>query len=297
MTKIVRILALILVALSPHLLFAQQDHLSKIISLTKSFKGKVSISVLRMEDNDTLSYNGNNYCIMDNVFKLPIAITLLNNIDKGKLSLNEKIFVSVKEITADNWSPLRDKYPKGDIEISIEDLLSYMLVSSDNVAGDILLKRIGGPKKVEDYMRSIGIKDMAMAASEVEINGAWNIQYTNWCTPNAMVKLLAMLQKRKLLSNNSNTLLLKMMENSTTGSNRIKGLLPAGTVVAHRTGTSGINKKGITTATNDIGIIHTPNGEHIILAVFINDAEEDEKAIDALIAHITKEIFDDALKH
>jgi beta-lactamase class A len=297
MLKIIRGLIITIVVSAPMHLHAQQDLLTRIINTTKQINGKVSVSVLHLEDGDTLSYNGNHYCIMDNVFKLPIAITLLNSIDKGKLSLDEKIFISLKEITADNWSPLRDKYPEGDIELPISDLLSYMIVSSDNVAGDILLKRIGGPKKVEDYMRNIGVKDIAMAASEIEINGAWNIQYTNWCTPNAMIKLLSLLYNKKILSKSNNALLLKMMENSTTGPNRIKGLLPVGTTVAHRTGTSGANKKGIITATNDIGIINTPNGEHIALSIFVNDAKEDEKTIDALIARIAKEVYDDAVRH
>lgn len=81
------------------------------------------------------------------------------------------------------------------------------------------------------------------------------------------------------------------MEASSTGPNQIKGLLPAGTIVAHKTGRSG-NNNGITAATNDAGIITLPNGKHLAIAVFITNSSVDLPARESVIARIAKAAYD-----
>ena len=80
------------------------------------------------------------------------------------------------------------------------------------------------------------------------------------------------------------------MTDSTPGAKRLKNLLPAGTAVAHKTGTSG-TQNGITAATNDIGIITLPNGKHIAIAIFVSDSPADEKTREAVIAKIAKAVW------
>ena len=75
------------------------------------------------------------------------------------------------------------------------------------------------------------------------------------------------------------------MTESKPGQKRLKGLLPAGTAVAHKTGTSG-TVKGVTAATNDIGIITLPNGKRLAIAVFVADSPADEATREGVIAKI-----------
>ena len=86
-------------------------------------------------------------------------------------------------------------------------------------------------------------------------------------------------------------LLVKFMIESTPGPKSLKGLLPAGTIVAHKTGTSG-TKNGITAATNDIGIITLPNGKHLAIAVFVADSAADEASREGVIAKIARAVWD-----
>jgi beta-lactamase class A len=81
------------------------------------------------------------------------------------------------------------------------------------------------------------------------------------------------------------------MIDSTTGPKRLKGLLPKGTAVAHKTGTGG-TQSGSTSATNDIGIIYLPNGNHLAVAVFVSDSSADEKTRESVIARIAKASWD-----
>jgi beta-lactamase class A len=84
------------------------------------------------------------------------------------------------------------------------------------------------------------------------------------------------------------------MLEASSGPNRIKGLLPAGTPVAHKTGSSGV-EWGMIPATNDVGLITLPDGRRLALAVFVTDAHTDQDACEHVIAAIAREIYDEAL--
>jgi beta-lactamase class A len=81
------------------------------------------------------------------------------------------------------------------------------------------------------------------------------------------------------------------MAESRPGAKRLKGLLPAGTVVGHKTGTSGI-ENGITAATNDIRIVTLPNGKHLAIAVFVADSPADEATREGVIAKVARAVWD-----
>lgn len=86
-----------------------------------------------------------------------------------------------------------------------------------------------------------------------------------------MVRLLKLFQQGQGLSKSSRALLMQWMTETETGLKRLKGNLPPGTVVAHKTGTS-YTVNGVTVATNDVGLITLPNGQHLAIAVFVMDS-------------------------
>ncbi|MGZ3820586.1 MAG: class A beta-lactamase, subclass A2 [Mucilaginibacter sp.] len=278
--------------LVPYSALAQQDSLrAQIIQIAGQAKGIVGVSILGLESRDTLNYNGNARLVMHSVMKFPIAMTVLNLVDKGKYKLDQKFKVSKKDLPTGTWSPLRDKYPDG-TEIALSDLLSYMVSLSDNNACDFLLKKLGGPETVENYIRSLGINGINIVASEGDMAKAWEVQYTNWCKPADVVHLLDIFYEGKALSKSSNEFLWKIMTETSTGPHRIKGLLPQGAIVAHKTGTSGTNDEGLTPATNDVGIITLPNGKHLAIAVLVCNSKADETTRDGVIAQIAKAAWD-----
>jgi beta-lactamase class A len=119
------------------------------------------------------------------------------------------------------------------------------------------------------------------------------VQYTNWGKPADLVQLLDILYKGKALSKTSNDFLWKIMTETSTGPNRIKGLLPKDVVVAHKTGSSGTNDAGLTPATNDVGIITLSNGKHLAIAIMVCNSKADETTRDAVIAKIAKAAWDE----
>jgi beta-lactamase class A len=264
---------------------------AQIQEIAKDAKGTVGFAMLGIENRDTLSYNGRLHSPMQSVMKFPIAITVLHGIDEGTFKLDQLIHISKSDLPP-TYSPLRDKFPEGNVNVSIKDLLSYMVSLSDNNACDILLKTLGGTDVVDNYMHSFGIKQIAIKASEFEMAQAWDVQFTNWVQPKEMIRLLDIATKPNFLSKASHDELWKIMEATSTGPNQIKGLLPAGTTVAHKTGRSGTNDKGISAATNDVGIITLPNGKHLAVAVFVSNSVVDLPACESVIARIAKAVYD-----
>ncbi|MCR8559490.1 class A beta-lactamase, subclass A2 [Mucilaginibacter sp. BJC16-A38] len=291
MKKFLLSAGLMLILLPPFFVKAQTALREQITTIAKSSKGIVGVSILGLESRDTLSVSGDARLVMHSVMKFPIALTVLHWVDSGKLTLDKKIHIKKKDLPK-TYSPLRDKYPDGNVDVSIADLLSYMVSLSDNDACDILLKVIDGPKTVQDYMLHIGIRGIAVRASEADMASSWELQYTNWCKPKEATILLDKFYKGEILSKPNTDFLYKILSETSTGPHRIKGLLPAGTVVAHKTGTSPTNDSGLSPATNDVGIITLPNGKHLAISIFVCNSTDDEATRDAVIAKIAKAAYD-----
>jgi beta-lactamase class A len=155
---------------------------------------------------------------------------------------------------------------------------------------------------VQSYLTQIGIRDIKIVNTEKEFGQDWNAQYQNWSTPLEATNLLRSLMVEAYPSGNLSpkpgdvvtqlqTVVIPFMTNSVTGPNRLKGLLPKDTTVAHKTGTGG-TRDGINAATNDIGIIYLSNGKHLAIAVFISDSLADDRTREAVIARIAKAAWD-----
>jgi len=282
----------LLFALSFFRCFSQISPEQEIKQYASNINGNVGVHAILLETGETISYQADQQFPMQSVYKFPIAMAVLHQIDQGKLSLNQVISVSPSDyIPEQGYSLIRERFPKG-VELTIRELLEYT-IRSDGSASDVLLKTIGGAKVADQYVSSLGIADEAMAIALPEMIQVANdtIQYQNYATPQAMTKLLNVFYTDNALSAESQDLLFQMMIDSRTGLGRIKGLLPKGTMVAHKTGTSA-TYNGLTRATNDAGIIVLPNGNHLAITVFVSDSYASDKDRDQVIANIAKAVFD-----
>lgn len=266
----------------------------KISDVAAEAQGRVGVSVLVLDTGETIaSLNPRDHFPMQSVYKLPISMAVMQAVDAGKIKLADKVSISKSEfIGRAAHSPIRDKFPNG-TSLTVEELLRYALVESDGTASDVLMRLAGGTAAVQAYLTGLGIKEMIVLDTEQAFTQDHSLQFRNYATPEAAVALLRALHERRGMSEASQALLLKFMTQSTTGPKRLKGLLPAGTVVAHKTGTSG-TEKGSTAATNDIGIIALPNGKHLAIAVFVADSPADETTREGVIAKIAQAVFQTA---
>jgi beta-lactamase class A len=110
-------------------------------------------------------------------------------------------------------------------------------------------------------------------------------------TPNGTVQLLARAFRGELLSKPSTTRVIEALKATTTFPTRLKGLLPPGVVVAHKTGSSG-TVKGLTAATNDSGVVFLPNGGQLAVSVYVKGSTRADEARDLVIARLARAAFD-----
>ena len=252
--------------------------------------GRVGAAALRLETGALVSWNGASRFPMQSVYKLPIAMAVLREVEAGRLDLDAPVRIQKSDMVPSGArSRIRDEYPGG-LELPLREILHAAISDSDGTACDVLL-RLVSPREVTDYLRRQGERDIVVATSEKEMSSDPLVQYRNRSTPEAAVRLLRLVHEGRGVSSASRRLLLDWMTATDTGPRRIRGLLPPDTPVAHKTGSSG-TWGGMTRATNDIGIITLPDGGHLAVAVFVSDSMAAEEAREGVIAKIARAAFD-----
>jgi beta-lactamase class A len=263
----------------------------RIEEISRAAQGRVGAAATVLETGESIALRGDERFPMQSVYKLPIAMAVLHAVDGGALSLDHKILVRPADFAPPQvHSPLRSYYPRG-AELSLRELLQLTIEASDGTASDVLLRLAGGGESVTRFLCGLGIAAMVVATSEAEMAQGDEVQYRNSATPLATLQLLRAIQEGQGLGPSSRALLRGFMLASGPGAQRIKGLLPAGTLVWHKTGTSR-TAGGLTRATNDVGIVRLPDAWHLAVAVYIADAKADEATREAVIARIARAAWD-----
>lgn len=293
MLKPLFIATLFLVTFQPHAAAKnKQELLLRIRALADSSNGNIGVGVLGLDFADTILVNNKYRYPMLSVFKFPLGMFILNMVDKGKLLPDQQVTIEKRSLIQHTWSPMLGDFNADTFTMTVRDLMRYSISKSDNNACDLLFKLAGGPQKVNDYFKKSGIKGLAITASERDMSKGWKVQYTNWCYPSAMLRILQLFYSGALLQPASNGHLMKLMTETENSPQRLKGLLPASTVVAHKTGTGNTNANGITAATNDVGIITLPDGRHYAIVVYVSDFKGTAAQGEKYIAEISRLVWD-----
>ncbi|MCP2026292.1 beta-lactamase class A [Flavobacterium sp. HSC-32F16] len=265
-----------------------RQELNKIIS---GKNASVGVSIKSIEDKDTLSINGNLKAPLMSVFKFHIALTVLNKVDEGKLSLTQDIFIKKKDLHENTWSPMREDFPNGNVNLTLDKLLRYTVSHSDNNGCDILIDLVGGTKEVQKFINKQGIKDFVIKVNEEQMK-SWKKLYVNTTTPLATTELLEKFYKGEVLKEAITKYLYQIMVETSRGLTWMKAGLPENTELAHRTGISGTNDDNLRVAMNDVGIVKLPNGKHFIISVYLKNITEKQEDTEKIIADLTKASWD-----
>jgi beta-lactamase class A len=245
-----------LAASSPSLTSLEQQ----LSSLIANKSADVGVAALDLNTGETVSIKGNTPFPMASTVKVAIAALYLAQVDNGRRSLDDTI----------NGQPVRM-------------LMRRMLVFSDNHAADILFKDVGGPHAVHDWLNDNGIKGLSVDRTIAELLSSkrdlWD--HRDSTTPIAMVELLRRIYKAELIKPASRNYLLDVMAQCETGKNRMKWLLPSGTLVEHKTGT-------LTGLADDVGFITLPDGRPVAVAIFTRGGADRPRTI----AETARAIYD-----
>ena len=260
--------------------------------IEKESGGTLGAAARIVETGETVAWNGDGHFPMQSVCKAPIAMAVLHNVDAGRHSLDAPVRVeAIDLVPAGMHSPLRDAHPQGGVSVPLRELLRLAVEESDGTASDVVLRVLGGKAKAQAYLSSLGVEGMRIETTEGEIGHDYAAQYRSWAAPLAAVAWLTALERGQGVSPAGRALLLGWMSTTKTFPTRLKGRLPAGTKVAHKTGSSG-SRDGVSAATNDIGIVTLPDGRHLAIAVFLRDSKASAQTRDAAIAKVARAAWD-----
>lgn len=285
--KLISILVIFLIINSCATKNNENELKNKIEKIISTENGDFGVSIID-ENNNIVEINGKKHYPLLSTFKFPIALTILHKVEKRELSMQQQIFIKKEELLENTWSPFKEKHPDGNISISLEEAINWMIVYSDNNLTDILLRLLGGTETVQKF---IDDENFVIKNNEDEMHRDWNSQFINKSTPNSFAQLLKKFSEGKILNSENTKWLYQSMVKSETGVKRLKGKLP-NVKIAQRAGTSFTNEEGITGAINNVGIMELPNNQKIYIAVFIHNTSEEFSKGEEIIADIAKTTYE-----
>jgi len=219
----------------------------------------VGVAALDLSSGDSVSVKGSTPFPMASTVKVAIAALYLAQVDHGRRSLDDTI----------NGTSARS-------------LMKRMLIHSDNVATDILLKDLGGPRVLNQWLHDNGVVglrvDRTIAQLLADKRDLWDRRDSS--TPKAMVDLLRRIYTAQLIRPESRNYLLDVMAQCQTGKNRIKALLP-GVPIEHKTGT-------LNGYASDVGFLTMPDGRRVAVAIFTRGGADRPRTI----AETARAIYD-----
>ena len=253
-------------------------------------QGTVGLSVVHVESGKTISINGNSQLPLYSVFKLPLAVAVLKDIEEDRLQLDQKIHVTPAEIVP--GAPENTALWKKPVDVTIEQAIEFSISRSDNTSTDKLLQLVGGPTKVTERMRSLGFQNLDIHSTVAEY--VKSRKNPNTGSADDLAKLLVQLHQGKLFQTAQTNLLIGFMQRATTGLHRLRGDLPTGTLVADKTGSG--EKDTVTKVakvTNDVGIVTLPADRgHLAIAVLVSGSKLPDAAQEKLIAELARAAYD-----
>jgi beta-lactamase class A len=302
---------------------AQQQLESRIQALGSGFGGEVGIAVREVATGWATSWNGARYFPQQSVSKFWVAITALQAVDAGRLSLDRQVTLTRQDLTLFH-QPIAAQVGADGYTTTVGALMFRAMTQSDNTANDAVLRQAGGPGAVRAMLANLNIQGIRFGPGErlmqSQIAGLqWSPAYSvgrafyqardnvpaerrrtlfesyiddpiDGATPLGLVDGLSRLRRGELLSPASTERLISIMSQTRTGPQRLTGGLAPGWRIAHKTGTGQV-LGAVQAGYNDIGILTAPDGRHYAVAVMIGRTGVPIPQRMALMQNVTRAVI------
>ena len=233
---------------------------ARLSSLADTSPGNIGIAALDLKTGQLVAVHGDESFPMASTVKVAVAANYLAQVEFGRRELDERIGGR-----------------------TASELMAAMIIHSDNHATDMLIRNLGGPERIQEWLEQRDINGVRIDRNIAQLLAAkrdlWDVRDSS--SPKAMVELLRRIDSGTLLRPQSKAYLLRLMAQCATGKNRMRALLPYGTPVEHKTGT-------LNGYTSDVGFITLPNGRRLAVAFFARSAGNRP----ATIAAAAKAVYD-----
>lgn len=284
----------------------------------RAHPGEFGITVIDLQSDDRWRVNADRAFPMMSVFKAPVAAAVLARIDRGELSMTQAVTVERADLgTGSANSSIAAHFHGERMSFTVRELLAAAVSQSDNIAVNALMRAVGGPQVVTDFLHAHGIADMRVDLDEAGIGRifeglgpdqepapyetaqqedrrlqrgyrAFLADPRNRSTPDAAADFLRKLWRNELLTPASTHYLTELLTAQTVP-RRLRSGLPAGVQLADKCGTS-YTLDNLTAAYNDIGVLTWPDGHSVVVAAFLTASPASKVERDALFAELARTV-------
>ena len=218
---------------------------------------------------------------MCSTFKLFLAATVLDMIDRGALTAGRRIPFSRAALLP--HSPTTAAHVD-EGALSVSDLCAAAVEESDNGAANLLLRLVGGPAALTRHLRRLGDPTTRLDRIELALNTNLPGDVRDTTSPAAYVRTMHRILLGDGLSAASRRQLEAWMIGCRTGRDRLRAGLPPDWKAGDKTGT------GENGAVNDAAILRPPDRAPILVAVFMDGSSRPVEALGAAHAKIARAV-------
>jgi beta-lactamase class A len=247
--------------------------------------GRIGVAALDTGTGEHIEYKANERFPMCSTFKVLAAAAVLKLVDEGKEHLDRMVAYGKEDIL--EYAPVTKEHLK-EGRMTLGNLCAAAVEQSDNTAGNLLLRTIGGPSGLTSFLRALGDKTTRLDRMEPDLNTAIPGDERDTTTPAAMRDDLVRLLTGHVLSPASRRQLETWLASSKTGAQMIRAGVPTSWRVGDKTG------RGDNGATNDVAVLRPPNRPPIFLAIYSvgsTGAASERTATVAEVARVVAEAF------
>lgn len=232
------------------------------------------VFVLDLDSGDYLSLNGETTFSAASMIKVPLLLAFFQDVDSGKIRLDEMLTMLEGDIVGEAGEM---QFDGAGTQYTALETAANMIITSDNTATNMIIRRLGGVEVVNQRFREWGLQQTVLRNPLPDLEG------TNETSPRELSYLLARVSEGELMSMKSRDRFLDIMERTVAN-----GLLPAsigqGATIAHKTGDIG-------SLLGDSGIVDMPNGKRYAITVMVKRPHNDDRAFE-LIRQISGVTYD-----
>ncbi|WP_370682065.1 class A beta-lactamase [Comamonas sp. GB3 AK4-5] len=242
--------------------------------------GRLGLAVLDTGSGRQLSWRGGERFALCSTFKTLLAAQVLQRAEQGKEVLHRRVLYRRDELVS--YSPVTEEWADTLEGLSVQSLLRASVVLSDNTAANLLLRSVGGPEALTEWLRGLGDTETRLDRWEPELNSAKPGDVRDTTTPDAMTRTLRrLLVDESVLQAPSSTQLTRWLVQSRTGDQRVRAGFPVDWVAGGKTGSG---ERG---TSNDTLIVWPgPRKPPMLVACYLTDSRQSAALRDAQLARL-----------
>lgn len=267
----------------------ETDFERRIAQLADGSKGRIGVMAIDLSTGQEIGVLADQRFPMASTSKIAIAATFLQGVEQGRWSLTSEFPLLIPQRSA-RFSTAVAPVSQGAYQ-SAQTLIDTMIARSSNPATDALLRVVGGPQAVNAWMQRQGIREFqitrdiaTLVRDDGEFDPASHVDLRDSASPRAMAEFLQGIYQGKYLSGASRQVLLNAMRKTVTGKRRIRAGMPMSATVLHKTGS-------LNNTSSDVGIIETPDGRAIAVAIYVT-GQGSRLQREAKIAAIARALYE-----